>query len=66
MELYYRCLKLLGHSKRVPANLGETLKKFIRINTHLAENRVDNYVELVWDPGNERRFHEGGRVITEL
>lgn len=63
MELYYGHLKLLGHSKRVPASLGEMLEKFIRINTHLAENRVDNCAGIVWDPGNKRRLCE---VMTEL
>lgn len=37
MEFYYECLKLMGHSERVPSNLGEILEKLIRTNTHLTE-----------------------------
>lgn len=55
MEFYYECLKLMGHSKRVPANIGEMLEKLIRVNTHLAENRVENCAGLVWDPGNKKK-----------
>ena len=57
---------MIGHSKRVSANLGEMIEKLIRINIHLAENRVDNCAGLVWDPGNKRRLHEGGGIIIEL
>lgn len=45
----------MGHSKRVPANIGEMLEKLIRVNTHLAENRVENCAGLVWDPGNKKK-----------
>lgn len=58
---------MTGHSKRVSANLGEMMiEKLIRINIHMAENRVDNCAGLVWDPGNKRRLHEGAGIIIEL
>lgn len=47
MELYYDCLKLIGHSKSVSTYLGEMIVKFIGINVCLIENRMDNCGEIL-------------------
>lgn len=55
-ELNYKCLKLIGHLKSVSANLKEMIEKLIRVYAHLAENRMDNYAGLVWDPVIKENF----------
>lgn len=63
MELIYECLKLRWHSKNLCQSRRNHRK--VRINRHLAENRMDNCAGLVWDPSNKRVYETGG-VITEL
>lgn len=49
-------LKFDGTFKESSCQSRRNVRKVIRINTHLAENRVDNCAGLVWDPGNKKKI----------